>query len=291
MPPIVPQTLDRGDLLPEMRCPPPGPRARALARELARLEAPGVNTVRGEEHAVPWAEACGANVLDVDGNRYLDLTAGFGVAAIGHRHPRVVAAVADQSARLLHGLGDVAAHPSRVELARRLHEMAPFPSRVYFAISGADAVEIALKTALLVTGRPGVLAFAPSYHGVTLGALAVTSRAAFRAPFAERLGDWVVRMPFGCAERDLEAVLREERGLGACIVEPIVGREGVLLPPPGWLARVGALCAAHGLVRIADEVFTGFGRAGELFVSVAEGFDPDLLCCGKALGGGCRSRR
>jgi 4-aminobutyrate aminotransferase-like enzyme len=287
VPPLaVPLHLTRGDLLPDMRAVPPGPLARSLARELARLEAPGVNTVRGAEHAVPWLEACGTNVLDVDGNRYLDLTSGFGVAAIGHRNPRVVAAVVAQSARLLHGLGDVAAHPARVALARRLVALAPFPARVYFAISGADAVEIALKTAQLATGRPGVLAFAPSYHGVTLGALAASSRAAFREPFAERLGRYVVRLPFGCTERDLRAAVREHSELGACIVEPIVGREGVLLPPPGWLGQLGALCGAHGLVRVADEVFTGFGRAGERFVSVAEGFDPDLLCCGKALGGG-----
>jgi 4-aminobutyrate aminotransferase-like enzyme len=278
--------LARGDLLPELRCVPPGPRARALARELRRCEAPGVDTVRGDELAVPWAEACGANVLDVDGNRYLDLTAGFGVAAVGHRHPRVVAAVVAQSRRLLHGLGDVSAHPARVALARRLVDLAPFPARVYFAVSGADAIEIALKTALLATGRPAVLAFSPSYHGLTLGALAASSREAFRAPFAQRLGDWVVRLPFGCPEETVRRTLRERPDLGVCLVEPIVGREGVLLPPPGWLERLGVACAEHGVLRLADEVFTGFGRAGERFVSVADGFAPDLLCLGKALGGG-----
>jgi 4-aminobutyrate aminotransferase-like enzyme len=270
-----------------MRCEPPGLRARALARDLRRFEAPGVDTVRGDELAVPWAEACGANVLDVDGNRYLDLTSGFGVAAIGHRHPRVLSAIAEQGGRLLHGLGDVAAHPARVELAGRLVGLAPFPARVYFAVSGSDAVEIALKTAMLATERPGVLAFSPSYHGLSLGALAVSSRPAFRDPFAARLGAWVVRLPFGCAEPELEQALRQGAGrLGACLVEPIVGREGVLLPPAGWLSRLGALCAEHGLVRIADEVFTGFGRAGELFVSETDGYEPDLLCLGKALGGG-----
>src|SRR6185295_18742113 len=108
--------------------------------------------------------------LDVDGNVFVDLTAGFGVASIGHRRPEIVAAVADQAARLLHALGDVAAHPGRLELARRLANLAPISEgdevQVFFAVSGADAVEIALKTALAATKRPGVVAFDPGYHGV-----------------------------------------------------------------------------------------------------------------------------
>ena len=163
--------LARGDLLPKILTPPPGPRAQQLSRSLARWEAPGVNTLLAGAPNVLWQEAKGANVLDVDGNRFLDLTSGFGVAAVGHRHPRVVAAVRRQSGRLLHGLGDVQAHPLRVRLADRLRRRAPVDdAQVYFAISGADAVEVAIKTALLATGRPGIIAFDPAYHGVTLGA-------------------------------------------------------------------------------------------------------------------------
>ena len=300
--------MSAGDQLPRIVHPPPGPRSRALALDLERLEAPGVNTVAGGAGAEPpilWDTARGANVHDVDGNRYVDLTSGFGVAAVGHRHPRVVAAVHRQAGRLLHGLGDVHAHPLRVELAARLVGLAPVDEpQVFFAASGAEAVEIALETALAATGRPGIVAFEPSYHGLTLGALAVTSRPAFRAPFAPYLHPHVRRIPFGCplatvasalATTSTSATSAASSGgsdsaaggpAGAVLVEPIVGREGVLPPPPGWLAGIARLCREAGAVLIADEIFTGFGRTGRLFAVEAEGVRPDVLCCGKALGGG-----
>lgn len=279
--------LLRGDLLPAIVAPPPGPGSRALSRSLAAHEAPGINTLgAADEPAVVWAEALGANVLDVDGNRYVDLTAGFGVAAVGHRPPPVVAAVAEQASRLLHGLGDVAAHPARVELAERLAAISPVDSpRVHFAVSGADAVEVALKSALAATGRAGVLAFDPAYHGTTLGALAATSRDAFRAPFSAHLHPHVVRLPFASPIAAIERCLAQH-AIGAVIVEPVVGREGVLVPPRGWLAELAAAARASGALLVADEVFTGFGRTGELFAVDHDGVRPDLLCLGKALGGG-----
>ncbi len=278
--------LRRGDLLPRMRVAPPGPRSRALSRRLARAEAPGINTLFRGEPAILWREASGSNVLDVDGNRYLDFTSGFGVAAIGHRHPRVVQAARRQAGELVHGLGDVAAHPARVELAERLAALAPVvDARVYFAISGADAVEIALKSALLASGRSRILAFTGGYHGVTLGALNVTSRPEFRRPFRAHLHGRVDRLPFGGATRDIARLLARRR-IGAAIVEPILGREGVMVPPPGWLAELALLCRRHGVLLITDEVLTGCGRTGAFFAVESEGARPDLLCCGKALGGG-----
>jgi acetylornithine/succinyldiaminopimelate/putrescine aminotransferase len=275
-----------GDLLPKIVAPPPGPRSRELSAALGRLEAPGVNTLFQGTPSVLWEEAAGANVRDVDGNIYIDLTAGFGVAAVGHRHPRVVAAVRGQAGRLLHGLGDVMAHPLRVELARRLVEIAPVDDpQVFFSISGAEAVEIALKTALGATGRPGVLAFEPSYHGLTLGALNVTSREEFRVPFAAHLHGHTRRLPFASDLAWVKEAL-SKGGVGAAIVEPVVGREGVILPPEGWLPGLAALCRKHGALLIADEIFTGFGRTGSLFAIAQEGIRPDILCCGKALGGG-----
>jgi 4-aminobutyrate aminotransferase-like enzyme len=282
-----------GDQLPRIVHPPPGPRSRALALDLARLEAPGVNTIDEAPAAEPpilWEAARGANVRDVDGNRYVDLTSGFGVAAVGHRHPRVVAAIRRQAGRLLHGLGDVHAHPLRVELAARLVRVAPVDEpQAFFAATGAEAVEIALQTALAATGRPGIVAFEPSYHGLTLGALAVTSRPEFRAPFTAYLHPHVRRLPFGCPPSDLATALAASSGggqPGAVLVEPIVGREGVLPPPRDWLAAVAGLCREAGALLVADEIFTGFGRTGCLFAVEAEGVRPDLLCCGKALGGG-----
>jgi acetylornithine/succinyldiaminopimelate/putrescine aminotransferase len=275
-----------GDQLPRIVVPPPGPRSRELSADLRELEAPGVNTIQAGEPSILWEEARGANVRDVDGNIYIDLTAGFGVAGVGHRHPRVVEAVQQQADRLLHALGDVHAHPLRVELARRLVSLAPVDdAQVFFAISGAEAVEIALKTALGATGRPGVVAFEPSYHGMTLGALAVTSRPEFRDPFAAHLHPHVRRLPFGVDLARLDEALSTGE-VGAVIVEPIVGREGVLIPPAGWLAGLADLCRHHGALLIADEIFTGFGRTGRLFAVEHEGVRPDILCCGKALGGG-----
>lgn len=279
----APPALERGDLEPLLRITPPGPRSLAANAELARFE-PSETAPSG---GIVWQEALGANVLDLDGNRYVDMTAGFGVAAIGHRHPAVVAAVARQARRLLHGLADVQGHLPRLELARRLTELAPWKdARVLFAISGADAVEAALKTAVLATGRSGIVAFDPSYHGTTLGALAATSRPAFRNPFAAHLHDHVERLPYGCDPERLRPVLAGGR-IAAVLVEPIVGREGVLVPPAGWLEALRTLTTQHGALLVADEIFTGFGRTGALFASVAAaGSPPDLICCGKALGGG-----
>ncbi len=278
-------TLRRGDLPPRVVEAPPGRESRALSRLLAQYEAPSVNTLAGEP-TILWAEARGANVLDVDGNVYVDLTSGFGVASVGHRNPRVVAAVRRQSGLLLHGMGDVAAHPARVELAAALCRLAPVDEpRVFFAASGADAVEVALKTAVLATGRTGILAFDPGYHGLTLGALGVTSREEFRRPFAALLAARVERLPFGCPLATLEQALR--RSTPACvIVEPVVGREGVILPPAGWLSGLAEACRRHGALLVADEILTGFGRTGRWFAVDEEGVRPDLLCCGKALGGG-----
>ncbi len=278
--------LRRGDLPPRVVTDPPGPESRRISRRLAGCEAPGVNTLYAGEPSIVWQEARSANVLDVDGNRYIDLTAGFGVAAVGHRHPRVVTALRRQAGCLLHGLADVHAHPLRATLARRLIRRVPVDNgQVYFAISGADAVEIALKTALLATRRPGVVAFEPAYHGLTLGALHATSRPAFRRSFAQHLHPHVQRLPFGCPTAEIDARVAWKR-VGGVILEPVVAREGVLLPPVGWLSDLADLCRRRRVLLIADEIFTGFGRTGRWFDMEREGVRLDLLCCGKALGGG-----
>ena len=279
--------LRRGDLPPRIVCPPPGPRSRRLARKAAHCEAPGINAVGPDGATLVWQEALGSNVLDVDGNRYVDLTSGFGVAAVGHRNKAVVEAVRAQAGTLLHGLADVHSHPLRSKLARELLRLAPVDDAlVFFAVSGSDAVEIALKTALLATGRKRVLAFEPAYHGLSLGALQLTSRPEFRQPFSRLLPAEVDRLAFGCPLGEVESWLRR-RPRGACVVvEPVVGREGILLPPPGWLGDLGRLCRKHGVLFVADEVFTGFGRTGRWFAVDHDGVRPDLLCCGKGMSGG-----
>lgn len=274
-------------LPPQILGPVPGPRSRALAERLAAVESRNV-TGLAPTPPIFWERAFGANVWDVDGNRYVDLGAGFGVAAAGHAHPRVVEAVAAQSASLLHAMGDV--HPARVKvelleaLARR------FPggggARILLGSSGADAVEAALKTAALATGRPGVVAFEGAYHGLTLGALDVTWRPMFREPFAAKLGGTTVfaRWP---DVADVRRAARESRApIGAVLVEPIQGRGGERIPPDGFLRELRALCDAEGWLLVADEVYTGLGRTGRWFACDHDGVVPDLLCVGKALASG-----
>src|SRR5512146_2092229 len=176
-----------GTDLPRIVGPVPGPRSKALAARLARVESPNITAMTGEG-PVFWAAGRGANVADVDGNVYVDLAAGFAVAAAGHSSPRVTGALAAQSARLTNALGDL--YPAEVKVRRleRRSRLAPGDLGVtILASAGAEAVEAALKTAVLATGRPGVLAFTGSYHGLTYGALACTWRSEFRAPFQAQL--------------------------------------------------------------------------------------------------------
>lgn len=280
--------LERGDRMPSIRTEIPGPEARRLSERIRSAEAPGINTLYGDRPNIFMAEALGSNVLDVDGNRYIDLASGFGVASVGHRHPKVVAAIKDQTDLLIHALGDAVGSSVRIELAERLTRLSPIPdSRVYFAVSGSDAVEVSIKTALLFHRgeRRRILAFHPAYHGLTLGALNVSSRDAFRDPFSAHLHPELDRLPYACDPDQIEDLLRSGRH-AALIVEPIVGREGVLIPPSGWLRELGDIARRYGTLVIVDEIFTGFGRTGRLFDVEHDGLVPDLLCCGKALAGG-----
>jgi len=271
----------------------PGPRSRALAAELAAYEAPGV-TYLGEDYPVFWESASGALVTDVDGNRYLDLTSAFGVAATGHTNARVANAVAEQAQRLLHGMGDV--HPTelRTRLLARLARLAPGDLRKsYLATSGAEAIEFALKTALLATGKPRVLAYHGAYHGLSLGALEVAGIEKFRAPFAPLVAGRATFLPYPGAAATVDGALGmvrtaldHDRDIGAVILEPVQGRGGVIVPPSGFLRALRALCDERGLLLILDEIYTGFGRTGAMFACDREGVVPDLLCVGKALGGG-----
>lgn len=300
----------RGNALPEIRSPVPGEACRALARRLSQVESRNVTFV-GDPFPIFWTRAEGSNVWDADGNRYVDLTAGFGVAAVGHRHPRVEKALRTQASRLVHGMGDVHPPEVKVELLEELAGVAPWPeTRSVLGLSGGEAVEIALKTAVLVTGKPGVLCFSGAYHGLSYGALAVTDRAQFRAPFDAQLNPHVVLAEYphpyrpslalrsgtewpspeeisrAALEHAEAALERAGSRVGAVLIEPIQGRGGDVVPPSGYLARLAELCRARGLLLIVDEIYTGFGRAGSWLAAVDEGVTPDLICAGKALSGG-----
>lgn len=292
-----------GQELPALRTPVPGPRSRQLGDRLARVESR--NITRIDEHGpIFWAEAAGANVLDVDGNRYIDLTAGFGVSAAGHSNAAVAAAAGEQASRLTHAMGDV--HPAavKVELLERLAGVAPGDLEVtILGANGGDAVEAALKTAVMATGRPGVVAFHGAYHGLSYGALGVTGITRFRAPFEGQLYSGVRFVPFpgtatGAGDRVgadevLDAVrqriLESPAGgdpIGAVIAEPIQGRGGIRVPPPGFLRGLRDLCAELGVLLIVDEIYTGLGRTGRWFACEHEDVVPDILVVGKSLGGG-----
>jgi len=273
------------DLFPCLVTPVPGPRSRELARRLRRVESPNV-TYLAPDFPVFWEEAKGCLVTDVDGNRFLDVTAAFGVASVGHSHPRVVAAVRAQAEKLLHGMGDV--HPSevKVRLCERVAELVPLPHpQVILGQNGGDAVEAALKTAMLATGRPGVLAFEGGYHGLTYGALDVTARADFRAPFQPQLGGFTRHLPYGCPLEHVRAHLTDHTP-GAVLAEPIQGRGGIVVPPLGWLRGLREVCSETNTLLILDEIFTGWGRTGDWFACDHEKVIPDILCVGKAMGGG-----
>jgi 4-aminobutyrate aminotransferase-like enzyme len=265
----------------------PGPRSRALAERQAQVESRNA-TCSEPTPPVFWERACGCNVWDADGNRYVDLTAGFGVANVGHAHPRVVEAVQEQAERLLHALGDV--HPAgvKVALCEALARRFPGggPAKAVLGTSGSDAVEAALKTAVVATGRAGVVAFEGAYHGLSLGALDATHRRFFREPFAARLPAATRFARFGDADDALRAARESPLPVGAVLVEPIQGRGGERVPPRGFLRALRELCDREGFLLVLDEVYTGFGRTGRWFACEDEGVVPDLLCVGKGLGGG-----
>ncbi|MGO8929396.1 MAG: aspartate aminotransferase family protein [Limisphaerales bacterium] len=286
---------------------------------------------------IVWERASGVHVWDAEGKRYLDLTAAFGVAATGHANPRVVKAGQEQMARLLHAMGDVHPHALKAQLARELSRITferwssndkgrrrltysspitnhPSPKgKTIFCNSGFEAVEAALKTALLATGKPGVIAFEGAYHGLGYGALNATHRAHFRAPFRSQLREFGHFVPFpkagrasrlgrlqatdaASARRDawptlelsevqMQRLFRRQQ-IGAVLVEPIQVRGGINLPPPGFLPMLRRVCDEHHALLILDEIYTGFGRTGRWFACERYGTVPDVICLGKALTGG-----
>jgi 4-aminobutyrate aminotransferase-like enzyme len=246
-----------------------------------------------------WEKARGNYVWDVDGRKYVDLTAAFGVAAAGHANPRVVRAAKEQMSRLMHAMGDVHPHPLKAKLARELSRItferwdSGARGKSIFCNSGFEAVETALKTAVLATGKPHVIAFTGGYHGLGYGALSITHRKMFRKPFHAQLAQFghFVTYPhehgstLPAVTDEIETLFRTRR-IGAIIVEPVQGRGGINIPDPGLLPALRELCDRHKALLIVDEVFTGFGRTGRWFACEHSGAVPDLICLGKALTGG-----
>ena len=284
-------------MLPSLQTPIPGPRSLAAAEQLRQYESRNV-TYTDAEFPIFWQRAEGVNVWDVDGNRFLDWTSAFGVTGLGHTNPAVRDALIAQAGALLHAMGDV--HPTslKADLCKRLSALTferwgAGRGKTILGNSGFEAVEAALKTALLHSGKPGVIAFEGAYHGLGYGALEVAGTPYFREPFRAQLKEFATLLPFPqAASHDLEKLAAEikqtlaARKIGAILVEPIQGRGGEIVPPPDFLRMLREVCDRHETVLILDEIYTGFNRTGALFACECSGVVPDIICLGKGLTSG-----
>jgi 4-aminobutyrate aminotransferase/(S)-3-amino-2-methylpropionate transaminase len=274
----------------------PGELSRALAARLAAVECPAF-TMRQEERGAPepivLSHGRGWELFDADGRRYVDLAAGFGAVLLGHGHASD--AIAAQSARLTQGLGDVYPSSVKVQLVEELAALHPAPrAQVLLAQSGSDAVTAAIKTATLATGRRRIIAFDGAYHGLGYAPLAACGFAeAFRAPFQDQLSAHVRFAPYpglrgssAGAALQMVSELLAEGDVALVLVEPVLGRGGIVMPPAGFLRSLSELAHRAGALVAADEIWTGLGRAGAWLRSVADGAEVDIVCLGKGLGGG-----
>ena len=290
-------------MLPKIYTNVPGERSLAWGKRLGEVECRNT-TYLAEDWPIFWERADGVNVWDVDGNRFLDMTSGFGVAGLGYGF--TAEALRRQSDVLLHAMGDV--HPARVkvELCEVLSKITyekweDKKGKCLFGNSGFEAVEAALKTAVLATGRAGILSFEGGYHGLGYGALLGQGIGWFREPFEGQIAKVTQRLKFPREEEGLDDFLEQltkvdGSKIGAVLVEPIQGRGGIVVPPEGFLAALREWCDKVGAVLIFDEIYTGFWRTGKMFAcewdnkaredSRGSVVVPDLICLGKALSGG-----
>jgi len=281
----------------------PGPKSRALAH---RRDAA---VPRGLSHATPLyvARAQDAWLEDVDGNRFLDFAGGIGCINTGHRNQTVISAIEAQLQNFLHTCSQVTPYESYIKLAERLNHLTPgkFPKKTILLNTGAEGVENAIKIARAHTGRSAVIAFEDAFHGRTMMALALTSKThPYKSGFAPFPSD-VYRIPYAycyrcsysleypscnlhCA-RHLEDTFKRlvaSEDVAAVIAEPVLGEGGFVTPPPEFFPIIMDICRRHGVLFIADEVQSGFGRTGKMFASEHYGIDPDMIVTAKSLGGG-----
>src|SRR6267142_2644490 len=287
----------------QLRTPIPGPRSQELMK---RRDAA---VVQAAYHATPVfvAKAEGAVVEDVDGNRLIDFAGGIGCLNTGHRAPAVVEAVRRQLDRFLHTSFNVLPYESYIAVCEKLNALAPGkgPKKTILVNTGAEAVENAIKIARSYTKRQAIICFEDAFHGRTYMAMAATSKThPYKAGFEPFPGD-VYRIPYAycyrcsysltyascevhCAkhiEDTFKRVVAAE-SVAAVIVEPVLGEGGFVSPPPGFFPALQEICRRHGILLIADEVQTGFGRTGAMFASGRAGIEPDLVVTAKSLGGG-----
>jgi 4-aminobutyrate aminotransferase/(S)-3-amino-2-methylpropionate transaminase len=300
--------VDSSGELPDVKVAPPGPRSRELAKRLEVVESPAFEARRdaraassgAEQAPIVYARGAGSNVFDVDDNRYVDLTAGFGALSLGYAPNAATEAARAATNDLPLALGDVYASELKVRACEAISALFPEPgARVMLGLSGADAVTCALKTAALATKKMGVVAFEGAYHGLSYGPLAACGLApSFREPFAGQLGVNVTFAPYPSSDdaRGTTAALEESLAavraalktgeVGAVLVEPIQGRGGCVVPPVSFLPALRSLADEAGALLVLDEIWTGMGRSGAMLASEHAGVVADVICLGKGLGGG-----
>ena len=290
--------------IPDIKVPPPGPRARAI------IERDGAVVSPSYPRCAPFvmARGRGAVVEDVDGNVYLDFTAGIAVTATGHSHPDVVRAITEQASKFLHISTDFY-HEAQVALGEALAAVAPVGGRakIFFSNSGTEAVEAAIKLARHHTRRFNLIAFTGAFHGRTLGSLALTSSrtvqrsgfgpmapGVFHAPYPHPYrpiaggldASGLTRACLGYIEHQILTHLVSPDEVAAIIVEPIQGEGGYIVPPPEFLQGVATICAKHGMLLVVDEVQSGMGRTGKMFAIEHAGVQPDIVVAAKGIASG-----
>jgi 4-aminobutyrate aminotransferase len=279
----------------------PGPKAQALLDRDAQYVSPSYTRL----YPLVVERGSGAVIEDVDGNLFLDFTAGIAVTSTGHCHPHVVAAITDQAHKLLHMSGTDFYYQPQIDLSQRLAEVGPGPDpkRVFFTNSGAEALEAALKLARWHTGRSRVIAFFGAFHGRTYGAMSLSgSKLVHRRGFSPLVPD-IHHVPYprgcetcalpgsecACVQNIEETVLRRTAPpdeVAAVFVEPIQGESGYHVPPAGFLPALRDLCDRHGILLVADEVQSGMGRTGKMWAVEHWGVEPDILCSAKGIASG-----
>lgn len=279
---------------PKLKTDLPGPNACSLIERDRAVTSPSYT--RGYPLVVARGEGC--MIEDVDGNVFLDLTAGIAVTNTGHCHPRVVAAIQAQASQLIHMSGTDFYYEPMVELAERLAQQAPFPAneqgiraKVFFSNSGAESLEGALKLARYATGRSQVISFLGAFHGRTYGAMSLTgSKAVQRRGFGPLLPG-VTHIPYSHSgldylETSLFPTMLPPTEVTAIVVEPIQGEGGYIVPEDGFLERIRQICDRHGILMVVDEVQSGMGRTGKLFAIEHWKIQPDIITLAKGIASG-----
>ena len=281
---------------PDLKVAPPGVQARSWIERDERTISPSYTRSYGA--VIEKGEGC--TVWDVDGNAFLDVSAGIAVVATGHCHPAVVEAIQEQAARLIHMSGTDFYYPSQIRLAEKLTSLFPGegPAKAFFGNSGAEAIEAGMKLARYTTGRPRFLAFKGGFHGRTMGALSLTASKAIQRKGFSPLVEGVTHLTFpdpyrgGTVEASLAemehvfATIVPPDEVAALVVEPIQGEGGYVVPPDGWLEAVAEVCRRHGILLFLDEVQSGMGRTGKMFAVEHTSVKPDLVALAKGIASG-----